>query len=146
MEIFTIGSSGISAEKFFTILKDREITAIVDTRVHPSSQLAGFTKGDSLRYFAQQILEIPYIHEPFLCPESEDLKLYRSHEIEWSDYEISYLKLLGSRNLESSLNRSNWGVKPVLLCSEKTERFCHRRLAADFLSSMWSDVTTVRHL
>ncbi len=146
MEISTLGTSGISAERFFGLLKEFGITSIIDTRLHPSSQLAGFTKRESLGYFAKALLEIPYIHEPLLCPEDQALKSYRSDNLEWREYEVAYVDLLKERKAGDTIDRSDWGAKPLLLCSEKTPQNCHRRLAADYLKKSWSDVLDIRHL
>ncbi len=146
MEICTTGTSGISAERFFLQLKSAGVTSIVDTRVHPGSQLAGYAKQDSLRYFAKEILGIEYVHEPLLCPDPELLKRYRNGLIDWDQYEKSYLELLRERKLESSLDIARWGTKPVLLCSEEHPEQCHRRLAADFLKSDVLEVARIDHL
>ena len=86
MEIYTSGTSGISAERFFLRLKDSKVSAIIDTRLHPNSQLAGYAKQDSLEFFAKEMLGITYIHEGQLCPEDSDLKAYRNKEIDWERY------------------------------------------------------------
>ena len=145
MEICTSGTSGISAERFFLRLKDSKVSAIVDTRLHPSSQLAGYAKQDSLEYFAKELLNIPYIHEPLLCPDDVDLKTYRNKEIDWNSYEESYKQLLSRRDIVSSINFSQWGVKPVFLCSEESADNCHRRLAAEYLRAHLNNVTEIEH-
>ena len=145
MEICTSGTSGISAERFFLRLKDSKVSAIVDTRLHPSSQLAGYAKQDSLEFFAKELLYIPYIHEPLLCPNNADLKTYRDKEIEWSSYEERYKQLLSKRDVVSSINFSQWGERPVILCSEESPENCHRRLAAEYLRAHIHNVTEIKH-
>jgi len=147
LEICSIGSSGITARQFFELLTKVAVTCIVDTRVHASSQLAGFTRKESLEYFAGEILGIPYVHELALAPEAHSLKAYRSQELTWESYEAQYLSLLTKRDVSSSLDMSTWGVRPVFLCSERTADHCHRRLAASYLAETRLDlVTSVRHL
>jgi uncharacterized protein (DUF488 family) len=146
MEICTTGTSGISAERFFFQLKASNISSIIDTRLHPRSQLAGFAKQDSLKYFSKQILAIPYFHELLLCPEELDLKAFRNKKINWDMYEHNYINLLMKRDLVNSLNLSEWGERPVLLCSEESPEFCHRRLAADFLLTHFNQVIEIKHL
>ncbi len=146
MEICTSGTSGISAERFFYRLKDAKVSAIIDTRLHPNSQLAGYAKQDSLKYFAKEILDITYIHEDLLCPEDGDLKKYRNKEIDWDDYEIRYRKLLSDRESASKIDFSQWGDTPLILCSEETPEYCHRRIAADYLRAHHDDVTIITHL
>ena len=147
MEICSIGTSGISAREFFRLLKENAVSSIVDTRLHASSQLAGFSRKDSLSYFANEILNITYIHELSLAPEAHMLKAYRNKEVDWRTYEIAYVELLNTRYIPDSLDLKTWGERPVLLCSESVADHCHRRLAADFISSRLNGaVSSIRHL
>lgn len=146
MDIFTIGASGISADQFFDRLEEARVTSLVDVRRHPSSQLAGFTKKESLSYFITRLLGISYIHELNLAPIESDLKSYRAKEIDWPEYERRYLFLLQSNSLDLNLDTSHWGERPALLCSEPSPDHCHRRLAADFLLRRMEAVRGVVHL
>ena len=51
MDIFTIGFTQKSAEKFFKFLKTSQVKTLIDVRLNNVSQLAGFTKRDDLKYF-----------------------------------------------------------------------------------------------
>ena len=146
MEICTSGTSGITAERFFLRLKDFEVSAIIDTRLHPSSQLAGYAKQDSLIYFAREILGIPYIHESLLCPEELDLRAYRAKEINWEAYVHNYLQTLALRDSFTKIDFSNWGRRPVILCSEESPENCHRRFAAEYISAHLGNVAEIKHL
>jgi uncharacterized protein (DUF488 family) len=146
MEICSIGASGNSAERFFGVLKINDVTSIIDTRIHASSQLAGFTRKESLLYFAKTILDIPYFHETLLAPEDKDLKAYRNKEISWQEYEDRYLNLISNREVVKLIDFTLWGLKPVLLCSENTAENCHRRLAAEFIKKEIETVTQITHL
>jgi uncharacterized protein (DUF488 family) len=147
LEICSIGTSGISAREFFGLLKENEVSCIVDTRLHASSQLAGFSRKDSLAYFADEILNITYIHELSLAPEAHMLKAYRNKQIDWQTYEIAYVELLKTRCVPDSVNLKAWGERPVLLCSENIADHCHRRIAADFIATYLNGaVSSIRHL
>jgi uncharacterized protein (DUF488 family) len=147
LEICSIGTSGISAREFFGLLRENAVSCIVDTRLHASSQLAGFSRKDSLSYFADEILNITYIHELSLAPEAHMLKAYRNTEIEWRTYEVAYVELLNARGVPDSLDLKAWGERPVLLCSESVADHCHRRLAADFITSRLNGaVSSIKHL
>lgn len=146
MEICSIGSSGNSAKRFFGLLKEHRITSIIDTRIHASSQLAGFTRKDSLQYFSSVILGIPYIHELLLAPEEKDLKAFRNKELSWPEYETKYYKLLETRNVSEVIDFTLWGERPVLLCSENTAELCHRRLAAEYLLKNLERAVTITHM
>ncbi len=58
--IYSIGTSEKSAEEFFNLLKESNITKIIDIRRHNTSQLAGFSKKDDLRYFLKEICDAEY--------------------------------------------------------------------------------------
>ena len=146
MEICTSGTSGISAKQFFLRLKDSKVSSIIDTRLHPNSQLAGYAKQDSLEYFAKEILGIAYIHEGLLCPDDVDLKAYRNKEIDWESYETAYLKLLSHRDSVNKIDYSLWGDTPLILCSEENPEYCHRRIASNYLRNHLDEVTSIRHL
>ena len=146
MEICTIGTSGITAERFFRALSDAQVSLLIDTRLHPNSQLAGYAKQDSLVYFLDKILGIGYKHEPMLAPTDEKLKEYRAKNISWDTYAEGYLSKLTESNLKDKLNIGEWGSNPVLLCSETTPDFCHRRLAAEYLKEYFPDIKSINHL
>ena len=146
MEICTSGTSGISAERFFLRLREAGITSIIDTRIHPASQLAGYAKQDSLIFFSRELLKVEYIHEPLLCPEYEILKSYRNMKLDWDQYQEAYLGLLKIRELKSNLDINKWGERPLLLCSEEQPDNCHRKLAAEYLKGLFSNLIEIRHL
>ena len=146
MEICTIGTSGIAAERFFRTLSEAQVTHLVDTRLHPSSQLAGYAKQDSLVYFLDRLIGIGYSHEQMLTPTDKDLKEYRNKVISWNTYVERYISKLNGADLPKNLNLSEWGSKPALLCSETKPDFCHRRLAADYLEATFPIVRSVIHL
>lgn len=142
--IYTIGSGGKSAEKFFTLLQENGVKTLVDIRLNNTSQLAGFTKKDSLEYFLDKICQIKYIHKIDLAPTDSILKNYQKKLINWSQYETAYNDLLQKRLQTLHLDSTDWD-KSCLLCSEKTPEFCHRRLAAEFLKNQGL-VQEIKHL
>lgn len=146
MEICTIGTSGISAERFFGALSDARVSFLVDTRLHPNSQLAGYAKQDSLVYFLDKILGIGYRHEPLLTPSEKKLKEYRTRIISWETYAEGYSTKLQASNLPNNIYINEWGDRPVLLCSEFAPKYCHRRLAAEYLKEIFPSVKIVNHL
>ncbi|MGV3711718.1 DUF488 domain-containing protein [Pseudolysinimonas sp.] len=147
MEIFSAGTSGTSAQDFFERLRVARVTTVVDTRLHPSSQLAAFAKARDLRYFLKEILGIDYLSEPLLMPEDAALKAYRRGVIDWATYEARYQELLHTRFASERITPTNWGERPLLLCSEPTPHHCHRRLAAEYLVQAWGErVRSIHHL
>ncbi len=144
MTIFTIGFTKKSAEAFFTRLKTPGVKRLVDVRLNNTSQLAGFTKKDDLRYFTKAICNIDYMHLPELAPTAEILDAYKkSRHADWQQYEREFLQLIESRRIEITPREILDGG--CLLCSEETPEHCHRRLVAEYLKEHWGDVT-IEHL
>lgn len=142
MEIYTIGFTKKSAEQFFGLLGRARIQRLVDIRLNNSSQLAGFTKARDLEYFLRELIGTSYVHEPRLAPTDDILNAYRNGG-SWSDYEQAYTGLLRQRAIESALQRQDFEVRSVLLCSEPTAERCHRRLAVEYLSNAWGDIERI---
>lgn len=145
MEIYTIGFTKKTAAEFFGALKQTGITRLIDIRLNNSSQLAGFTKRDDLRYFLREICAADYVHEPQLAPTDEILKAYQQKKITWDQYAERFRALLSHRRIDAKLDRELFVVPSVLLCSEPTAENCHRRLVAEYLKEKWGDVE-IRHL
>lgn len=144
MNIFTMGFTKKSAEQFFARLKLSGLKRVVDTRLNNVSQLAGFTKKDDLRFFLKAVLDIDYVHAPLLAPNKEILDDYKKNGGDWPTYERKFLDLMGSRHIESKVDRYLLDGA-CLLCSEPTPHHCHRRLVAEYLKEKWVDVE-IQHL
>lgn len=141
MKIFTLGFTQKSAKQFFELLKQYQIRVMVDIRLNNSSQLAGFTKGNDLKYFLKEICNTEYIHLIELAPTKEILDGYKKKVIDWKEYEKLYLDLLENRNIKEVLDRkvdSDFDHM-CLLCSEATPEKCHRRLAAEYIRNKYPE-------
>jgi len=68
MEIYSIGFTQKTAERFFSLLKRAGIRRLLDVRLNNVSQLAGFAKRQDLPFFLNQICRAEYLHEPLLAP------------------------------------------------------------------------------
>lgn len=134
--ILTIGFAGKSAEEFFRVLKDAGVQKIIDIRQKRGGQLSGFAKHPDLAFFLDRIAGIGYTHELLLAPAPELLKSYRADK-DWASYEAGFLALMKERGVPESLDTSDWGEMPALLCSEPGPEKCHRRLVADLLAEHW---------
>jgi uncharacterized protein (DUF488 family) len=145
MKIYTIGFGQKSASEFFGALERAGIKRLVDIRLNNTSQLAGFTKKDDLRYFLRRILLADYRHEPMLAPTQDILDTFKKSKGSWEDYERSLLALMDDRKAEDILDRSLFETPTVLLCSEPKPDKCHRRLVAEYLKSNWGNVE-IAHL
>src|SRR5437899_3142486 len=100
MEIYTIGFTQRSAASFFGALKSAGIKRLLDVRLNNSSQLAGFTKKEDLRFFLKEICSAEYIHEPLLAPTQDLLDDYKKRKGSWQDYERMFLQLMEQRRIE----------------------------------------------
>jgi uncharacterized protein (DUF488 family) len=145
MEIYTIGFAKKKAEEFFGALRKVGIKRLIDVRLNNTSQLAGFTKKDDLKFFLRELCDAEYIHEPLLAPTPEILISYKKKKISWQEYEKRFLDLLAERRVEEKIDQNLFSGPIVLLCSELKADKCHRRLAAEYLRSKWSDVE-IQHL
>src|SRR5713226_7910637 len=101
MKIFTIGFTKTTAERFFTRLKKAEAKKIVDVRLNNVSQLSGFAKRDDLRYFANEICKMEYVHIPKLAPTKDILDKFKKNGGDWPEYENKFLKLMQERRIEN---------------------------------------------
>ncbi|MGW2685975.1 DUF488 domain-containing protein [Streptomyces sp. NPDC001414] len=144
MKLYTIGFTKKSAEKFFGLLREAEVTTLVDVRLNNVSQLSGFAKRDDLRYFLGEICDVQYTHRTELAPTQDMLNAYKKQGVGWVAYEERFLELMKERQIEDTV-RQEMLDNAVLLCSEDKARHCHRRLVAEYLAQHWDDVT-IEHL
>lgn len=144
VEISTIGFTKKNARKFFEMLKRSGAKRLIDVRLNNVSQLAGFAKRDDLAFFAKEICDIEYVHEPLLAPTQELLDSYKKQGCDWSEYEKRFLSLMEARKIEDRLSAEDISGS-CLLCSEDKPHHCHRRLVAEYLDDKWGNVA-VNHL
>ncbi len=144
IKIYTIGFTQTSAEEFFGKLIKAGVRKIVDARLNNSSQLAGFTKKDDLKYFLQTIGNIDYVHMPLLAPSEEILAEYKEKRVDWHTYEKKFLALMEERRIENVVSPGELD-RTCLLCSEHLPKHCHRRLVAEYLKNRWGNVE-IEHL
>lgn len=138
MKIYTIGFTQKKAEQFFGLLRAQKIQRVVDIRLRPDGQLAGFAKKADLAFFLSELVNAcQYSHMPELAPTSEILDTYRQDK-DWNNYVLRFQQLLDERRIPEALNRTDFEVTPsVLLCSEALPEHCHRRLVAERLAATW---------
>ena len=143
MEIYTIGFTETTAERFFARLADAGVARLLDVRLNNSSQLAGFAKARDLPYFLDRLIGATYRHEPLLAPTQEVLDVYKKRKGDWGTYEKDFLALMDERRIEQVLPQSGFIAPTALLCSEATAEHCHRRLVCEYLAGHWRDLRAV---
>ena len=104
MEIYTIGFAGRKAAEFFGKLRQQGIKRLIDVRLNNTSQLAGFTKKDDLKFFLKEICQADYIHEPLLAPTDKLLDDYKKKKCTWNDYELVFKKLMTERQIDKKID------------------------------------------
>lgn len=145
MQLFTIGFTKKSASSFFNLLKQNQVSTLVDVRLNNQSQLAGFTKKDDLAFFLDELCGINYMHEPLLSPSEEILKAYKDKNIDWNEYEIRFNRLLVERKAELIVDLAAMD-KACFLCSEHNAENCHRRLVVEYLANNFHETVNIKHL
>lgn len=143
MRLFTIGFTQKRAEVFFDLLRQHGVGRLVDIRLNPRGQLAGFAKQGDLPFFLSRLADgCRYVHVPELAPTKEILKDYRQ-DLNWPGYVARFEALMDERRVPEILKRSEFEAASCLLCSEPSPEHCHRRLVAERLAAAWSDVEIV---
>lgn len=144
IKIFTIGFAEKTASDFFELLRANGVQRIIDTRLHPNSQLAGFAKQSHLAYLLKNIVGAEYVHLPILAPTRALLEAYKRRDGSWATYSAAFLQLIEERQIENELDRSllDGGC---LLCSEHQPHYCHRRLVVEYLRRKWGNIE-ISHL
>ena len=144
MKLYTIGFTQKSAEQFFDLLSQAGVRRVVDIRLRPSGQLAGFTRKEDLPYFLENLADgCEYVLLPELAPTKEILDDYRGGGA-WEDYERQFQELLDERDIPGSLDRESFERLPsCLLCSEAAPKQCHRRLVAERIQATWPEVEII---
>ncbi len=149
MNLYTIGFTKKTAEEFFSLLRDNHMKKVIDIRLNNSSQLAGFSKGQDLRYFLNTFFNIEYIHDPDLAPSKQLLDDYKGKKITWQQYEIEFQNLLDKRKTKEMLDGKYHSTfdGACLLCSEETADKCHRRLVAEYIKNNYQELMIeIKHL
>ncbi len=84
------------------------------------------------------------MHEKSLAPTKDILDAYKKKQIDWSEYETRFNRLLDEREPEKHLAPVEFDGG-CLLCSEHEHHHCHRRLVTERLQRYWPN-TRVVHL
>ena len=119
MILYTMGFTQKSAEQFFGSIKEHGIDLLVDIRLNNKSQMAGFTKGDDLRYFLDKICSCEYRHCVEYAPTKDVLDGYKKKSITWDEYVEQYISLMRRRqSVKNFIEQFSEYGTACLLCSE----------------------------
>ncbi|MFM8298329.1 MAG: DUF488 family protein [Microcystis aeruginosa] len=139
INLFTIGFTQKTAQKFFDDLQKAGVKRVIDTRLNNVSPLAGFSKKADLEYFLKVIGGIDYVHVLDLAPTQDILDEYKKKKVDWTIYEQKFRQLISSRRIETKVSPDVIN-NACLLCSEAKPHNCHRRLVAEYLKDKWGNV------
>ena len=137
--LYTMGYTQKTAETFFNLINYKGIKRLVDIRLHPNTQLAGFTKQSNLQYFLKRLCGCDYIHVPAMAPSKGLFDDYKKNGLEWCDYECRFNDLIGQRKIERLINENEID-DACLLCCEPEATNCHRRLVAEHFQNTFNDI------
>jgi len=140
--VFTIGYAGKNAREFFTMLKQAGVRKVIDVRLCNTSQLAGFSKKQDIEYFLQAIVGAKYIHLPIMAPTKQLLNDYKKGSIDWEQYESQFKSIISQRQIENHVMEQDMDMS-CFLCSEAVADNCHRRLVAEYLAGVWSNISII---
>ncbi len=145
IKLYTIGFTKKPAEKFFSLIRAAGVTRLIDIRLNPGGQLAGFAKQADLAFFLRELAHCDYHHLASLAPSESILAAYRTGG-DWEQYARSFEALMDQRDVPAALDRRIFEERVCcLLCSEASPDKCHRRLVAERVAKFWPG-TNIVHL
>jgi len=119
MKIYTLGTSNRTIEDFLEILKEYEITTVIDVRRFPTSKFLHFKKGNLQKYLKENKISYIYL--------GNELGGYRKNGYE------KYMKTEEfKKGLRKIIELSEKG-NVAIVCCEKFFWKCHRRFIAEEL-------------
>jgi len=140
LELFTIGHSVHSIERFVELLKTYGVTALCDVRSSPYSRFTPQFNRESLKDELDRH-HIIYIYlGGELGPRSTDPACYENGKVQ-------YNRLAGKDFFQQGLGRLRKGMtayRIALMCAEKDPLTCHRMLLV-CRNLRWDDIV-IRHI
>jgi uncharacterized protein (DUF488 family) len=140
LELFTIGHSIHSVERFVDLLKTHGVTALCDVRSSPYSRYTPQFNRESLKdaLTGQRIIYLYLGAE--LGPRSSDPTCYENGKVQ-------YNRLAGKDLFQQGLGRLRKGMtthRIALMCAEKDPLTCHRMLL--ICRNLRGDDIIIRHI
>jgi uncharacterized protein (DUF488 family) len=143
-ELFTIGYQGRELDEFVDLLKQHQITRLIDIREAPISRKKGFAKNALRERLAQE--KIDYVHIRALGSPPALRDQVRSD----GDYDAffkDFTKHLDS-NMEAVKEAHQYlsDGKNCLMCFELSYTQCHRSAVAEKIKSLHGKPLTITHI
>ena len=142
-ELWTIGHSNHSGERFIALLRSFRIDMVVDVRSQPYARYAfHFSQGPLRQLLTEAGLQYVFLGRE-LGGRPDEPELYDS------EGRVLYGHLAEAPRFRDGLSRllegaSQWRV--AMMCSEEDPTDCHRRLLITRALHLDNNVTTVHHI
>ena len=123
-QIYTIGHSNHTWERFLALLNRRGIGLLVDVRSNPASRWARFAN----RRVLPRLLDEQGIRHEYM---GDSLGGKPSDPAFYVDDKLEYLKIAGSAEFQEGIARLLEladGASTAIMCAEEDPARCHRRL------------------
>lgn len=137
--IITVGYEGLSIDEFLMELIQERVQVLADVRKNPWSMKFGYKK-HTLNIFCRNI-GIEYINYPSLGISGAHRKNLKAKK----DYDILFKRfrreLIKKENELRTLIQMGEKKRIALMCFEENPAYCHRRILAEELIKMGSEVT-----
>ncbi|MCP4108812.1 MAG: DUF488 domain-containing protein [Desulfobacteraceae bacterium] len=139
-EIYTIGHSTHSAEKFIELLSMHSITAIGDVRSSPYSKFnPQFNRETIQKELKRHGISYVFLGKE-LGPRSDDPACYQDSKVQYSRLAKTDLFLEGIERLKNGMKT----FRIALMCSEKDPVTCHRMIL--ICRNIRSEQTDIKHI
>lgn len=126
MDIYTIGHSNHTQEKFLALLTKAKIEVLVDVRSNPNSRWAPFANRDSLKDILKAVkLQYVYLGD-ILGGQPSDSDSYNQQS-----GKIDYQRVKQKEYFKSGIKRVLSGAtryRVCIMCAEEDPNICHRNL------------------
>jgi len=108
--------------------------------IKTKSILAKKSEDDGIRVCVMRFVKKFYNYDEWLISLAPSIGLlndYRYKKIDWNEYEKRYIKEMESNEflIKELKLKSDEGTIITLLCWEKNDKFCHRRLLKGLIES-----------
>ena len=143
--LFTIGYEGVGLENWIEILKDNEISLVIDVREKPISRKKGFSKRSLCNALKEN--DIKYIHMGILgSPGEIRSELHNTHN--YPSFFRKYLSYLCKQSgaIKALLDKASRQKGTCLMCFEKDPLKCHRSILTEYLLTNYPNDIKVEHL
>lgn len=131
--IYTIGTQGMTDDRFLALLKEHGVDAVIDIRLRNEGRYYRFASGKHIEGLCEAN-GIAYRHDTRFSPTAEMLDRFRAAH-DWPAYEQAYRALMLERDMAGVWQEVASGfAQPCLLCAEKAPDQCHRRLLGEHLA------------